>query len=639
MPIRPPAPNTPTRIPMAVEPTLTRGGNVGYTLGLDLGTTSTAAAIGDGNTTRIFNHPSGASVIPSVVAINENGSFLIGEDAERHGVLEPTAVARQFKRRFGDTTPLLLRGTPVAANDLVLQVALAVVGVATEVEGAPPDHVVVCHPANWGLFKISLLEDTLNNSALPPHTLISEPHAAAIHYAGLERVEPGTKIAVYDLGGGTFDVALLTKKEAGWDLIGRPGGIERLGGIDLDTALFQHVLAAANIDLNVLDDNDPSVGNAVRRLRIATRDAKHALSVETATTVAFDLPGPGGQASVRVTRLEFEQLIGPAIDRTLAALDTTIEGAELSVTDVDLVLLVGGSSRIPLIGQRIASHTGLPVATDAHPKHVTALGAAAFVEAAAPTSEAPVVAPAVAADQIGSMFPDLPHISDGPEPDFMQRRRPPADVPPVIPESAPPIEPVTAFEQSTRQVAASIEAPTRAQSTDSAPTHPAQTPEPRPKPSRRWTVAAVLLILAAVVAAALVFRAQTGDSPEADGDELAIEPITSTTSSETATSIESAASALATTLLPEGFEPCSGDAQPLIGTDYRVVEISQDDPDGGLNGRRAPTIDAEVEVVFPSNAPLQASGACAVDSGDRVWWQVRAPRTLVWVAARFVEPR
>ncbi len=601
-----------------------------YTLGLDIGTTGTTAAVNDGTAVRVFTHPSGATVVPSVVALTESGDLLVGEDAERRAVLEPTAIARQFKRRFGDTTPLLLRGTPIGANDLLVQLATAVVANVTDLEGHPPDGLVVCHPANWGSFKVSLLSDTLTNSALPPHLLITEPQAAALHYASLERVQPGTRIAVYDLGGGTFDVALLSKVDSsdtpdsssstlgGWELVGRPGGIERLGGIDLDAALFHHIVEAAEIDLDILDDDDPRMRAAVRRLRVATEEAKISLSIETATTVLIDLPGRDASevSAVRVTRAEFEQLIGPALDRTLESFDTTLADAGLTNDDLDLVLVVGGSSRIPLIAQRITSHTGLPVATDTHPKHVTALGAARVIGPTPPNDPGPIdgeeqtVGP-LPGGQIGSLFPEIPHISEGPEPDFMSRRR-------VVPTTADWSDAVGSSATPPPTVEPSPVPSTTAQ----APPDVVLESTSR-HPGRRALLGAVLLLAGAGIGAVALLQ-PFGEDPMSDattnGDETSAPSLPSTT-----------------TVLPDGYTTCPADGFPANGTSYRVVQISADDRDGGLNGRQAPALDAEVATVFPSMSPLQTTGACAVDPSGRPWWQVRGPDALVWVSARFVE--
>src|SRR5690606_18427820 len=110
-------------------------------------------------------------------------------------------------------------------------------------QGGAPSSIAIAHPANWGRYKLDLLDQAVRRADLDHVVLVTEPEAAAIHYATLERLEPGATVAVYDLGGGTFDVAVLRKTEGGFQLLGEPEGIERLGGIDFDEAVFRHVVS------------------------------------------------------------------------------------------------------------------------------------------------------------------------------------------------------------------------------------------------------------------------------------------------------------------------------------------------------------------------------------------------------------
>ncbi|MEZ5376333.1 MAG: Hsp70 family protein [Acidimicrobiales bacterium] len=421
-----------------------------YSLGIDLGTTNSAAAIADDQGVRMLSLGHDGPIVASVIHVTGDGSTTFGRAAVRRAEGDPAGVAREFKRRFGDETPFLLHGTPVAANDLTLLLATHLVEAATELQGETPTDLVVCHPANWGPFKTSLLSDTLANSALPSHRLVTEPEAAAIHYAAQSRVADGTTVAVYDLGGGTFDVAILRKTTDGWERIGRPGGIERLGGIDFDTAVFHHVLRSLDLDLDAYDDDDIAVQAGVARLRADCTEAKHTLSADTSAVVSVLLPGRSEQ--VRITRGEFETLIAPAIARSLDTFDNTISAAGLTYEQLDRVLMVGGSSRIPLVAERVASHTGRPLATDAHPKHACALGAA---QLAASTRSASVRAPAT---------PSAP-----PTPSTPSSAEQPAN-PPTPPAATPPSTPAAAAAPPPTPPA---DAPAPAPPTPAAPPSPA----------------------------------------------------------------------------------------------------------------------------------------------------------------------
>ncbi len=304
-------------------------------------------------------------------------------------------MAREFKRRVGDPTPLLLGGSPVSAELLMARVVEWVAAQVAATEGGPPASLAVTHPANWGEFKLDLLRQALRHVGVPVDHLVPEPVAAATSYATQRDLAPGTVVAVYDLGGGTFDAAVVRSEARGFAIVGRPDGIERLGGIDFDHAVFRHVLDALGLDAGTLDDLDAGTATGLAQLREECVDAKEALSSETDVTIPVLLPGR--HTEVRLTRTEFEAMIRPALDETLVALRRAIASAGVAVPDVSRVLLVGGSSRIPLVGQLVTAALDRPVAVDARPKDAIALGAALTAVAAAPVAvpapPAPVVVP------------------------------------------------------------------------------------------------------------------------------------------------------------------------------------------------------------------------------------------------------
>ncbi|OWY62831.1 heat-shock protein Hsp70, partial [cyanobacterium TDX16] len=188
---------------------------MGYALGIDLGTTYTAAATFRDGRVEIANLGNRAAAIPSVVLLREDETVLTGEAADRRGISEPERVAREFKRRLGDTTPIFVGGTPYSAEALMSRLLRSVVDEVVTREGSQPDAIAISHPANWGPYKTDLLSQAVRISELPGATLLTEPEAAALHYASTERVEAGQVIAVYDLGGGTFDAAVLRKTQDG----------------------------------------------------------------------------------------------------------------------------------------------------------------------------------------------------------------------------------------------------------------------------------------------------------------------------------------------------------------------------------------------------------------------------------------
>ena len=347
---------------------------MGYSLGVDLGTTYTAAAIYRDGQVEIATLGNRAAAIPSVVLLREDETVLTGDAASRRGVTEPDRVAREFKRRVGDPTPIFLGGAPYSAETLMGKLLRAAVDEVAQREGGLPDRIAVTHPANWGPFKKDLLAQSITVADLSNVETLTEPEAAAILYAHNARVDPGEVVAVYDLGGGTFDAAVLRKTPTGFEILGQPEGIERLGGIDFDAAVFAHVARSLGGALENLDEDDPNAMAAVARLRHECIDAKEALSGDTDASIPVMLPDL--QTEVRLTRTEFEGMVRPALADTITALHRALRSAKVEPDQVKAVLLVGGSSRIPLVAQLVGAELGRPVAVDAHPKHSIALGAA-----------------------------------------------------------------------------------------------------------------------------------------------------------------------------------------------------------------------------------------------------------------------
>ncbi len=361
---------------------------MGYSLGIDLGTTFTAAAVFREGRAEIANLGERASAVPSVVFLNDDDTILVGVPAERRAVTEPGRVAREFKRRFGDTTPIFLGGSPLSADVLTAKVLKWVYETVVAVEGSPPDHVALTYPANWGPYKRDLLDQAVRVAGLQGALTITEPEAAATYYATTRKIDTGQVIGVYDLGGGTFDAAILKKTADGFVILGKPEGIERLGGIDFDAAVYTHVTSSLGKEMEGLDPEDPATLSAVARLRIDCVEAKEALSTDTEASIPVMLPHL--RTEVRLTRSELEEKIRPTIAETVEAMRRALLSANRTPEELAAVLLVGGSSRIPLVADMLGKALGRPIAIDTHPKHSVALGAAI---AAASTGDTDSVAP------------------------------------------------------------------------------------------------------------------------------------------------------------------------------------------------------------------------------------------------------
>ena len=344
------------------------------------------------------------------------------------------------------------------------------------------------------------------------------------YYASQERVEPGATIAVYDLGGGTFDAAVVRKTATGVELLGTPEGIERLGGIDFDEAVFSHVAAALGGTLDQLDPTDPSAMAAVARLRSECVEAKEALSADTEVAIPVLLPNVATE--VRLTRAEFEAMIRPPLADSITAMRRALRSAGVSPEELTAVLLAGGSSRIPLVSQMVGAELGRPVAVDAHPKHGVALGAALAAAGGAsavvpPPPAAPsgaVAATAAAAGAaataatVGAATGAAPPASAPPPPA-------PPPPPPAAPAGAPiPEAPPTAPLEPATAVAAVKPPRPGAPPPPAAPSTTTGGFQPPPAPKRSRTVLVVAGVLVAGAALAAGILAVTGGGDGGSGE-------------------------------------------------------------------------------------------------------------------------
>lgn len=343
-----------------------------YLLGVDLGTTFTAAAVANGMPPSMVGLGNRSLQVPSVLFLADE-TFVVGEAAERRGVLEPSRLAREFKRRLGDHVPVLVGGSPFSAELLTARLLQWIVVRVSERMGERPAEVVITHPANWGPYKMEVLAQVAALADVGPTSWAPEPVAAAAQYASRTRVESGARVAVYDLGGGTFDACVLEKVGDGFVVLGIPDGVEHLGGVDFDAALYQHVLDSVAGELPDVDSEDPAVLMGLARLRRDCVDAKEALSTDLDIVIPVALPRLS--TTVRVTRAELEALIRPALAETTSAVGRALRSASVTPEELTAIVLVGGSSRIPLVAEMLQHSFGIPVAVDSHPKHDVALGA------------------------------------------------------------------------------------------------------------------------------------------------------------------------------------------------------------------------------------------------------------------------
>ncbi len=365
---------------------------MGYSLGLDFGTSFTAAAIEEGGVVRVATLGNRAGAVPAVVFVREDRSLLHGEDAFLRGSGEPLRLIRNLKRRLGDPRPVIVQGEQYDPLDLIADHLRWAYDRVVELEGGPPDVVVLGHPASWRASRLEYFYDAVRRAGLTPQ-YVTEPHAAAMFHAGSHPLAVGDLVAAYDLGGGTFDAAVLRRTRHGFELAGEPEGEEHLGGVDFDDVVFHLVQTQlGEVWQEASRAGGPRFEATVASLRRECVTAKEALSDEPDVEVSVMLPGV--MAPVVVRRADFEQLIRPAIDESIGSFQRAVAGAGASIDELAAVLLVGGSCRLPIVRAALDRIVGPNSALlDADPKHAVARGAALLAgeEAVLRRSAAPLV--------------------------------------------------------------------------------------------------------------------------------------------------------------------------------------------------------------------------------------------------------
>jgi actin-like ATPase involved in cell morphogenesis len=400
-----------------------------YALGIDLGSGHLTAAICRNDHER-WSEPEvlaldGIAVTEAVLHLTDEGTVEVGDRALQHVTTRPDRVTRGFVDRVGDEIPITLGGQPYPAEVLIAAVVGWISDYAEAAEGAPPAQVVVTHPAGWGTHRRATLLGALRDAGLPELTLLPRPVAAAESYAVTERVEVGQEIAVHSLGAGRFESAVLRRGAFGFELRAHADGAEWAGGDLFDDLLATRVLADLGHEVEPV---------ALAKLRVACRVAKERLSTELAVTVPAPAKSPRG--TVMVNRTDLEELIRPAVETTVAALQRTIQTAGTTTGALQAVVLVGGCGRIPLVGELVSAGVRVRVASAADPELSVARGAAlAAARVAKPTVKAPALAQPVARPT--GAHTDLMRMDDLPEMDAVDigppPPRPPVEIPPLDP--------------------------------------------------------------------------------------------------------------------------------------------------------------------------------------------------------------
>ncbi len=407
-----------------------------HVLGIDLGGTAVAAAIADDDgRVEMVALGDRSTTVPSVVHRRDATSLVTGELAARRASGDPDHSAWAVRRRLGDPAPVLLGEDAIPAGDLLAAIMRDVLARVTAVRGLVADRVVLTHPASWGPYRRGLFEDVVVAAGLEDAVTMSDPEAAGHQHRAIHGLDDGAALAIYDLGGSALEATVLTRRGRGVELVGTPVGIERLGGVDFDEAVIALVDEATGGMLADLDPDDDTSVAALGRLRQDCVAAKEALSTDDEAMVPVLLPGR--HEDVTVARAAFEERIRPVVARSIEALERAVEAAPVRPS---AVLLVGGSSRVPLVQRTVGERLGLPVIVDARPEEIVALGAARAAQAAAPsvTRVTSMVGTELSARAGSGSGSGSKRSAKG------AKEAPAAPAPAVVPEPSEPTEPAPA---------------------------------------------------------------------------------------------------------------------------------------------------------------------------------------------------
>jgi molecular chaperone DnaK len=370
-------------------------------IGIDLGTTNSVVAVVEGGKPEVIVNNEGNRTTPSVVAFTEGGEELVGLPAKRQAVTNPKNTVFSIKRFMGRrrdevkdeelTVPykvkgegtqavrVEVRGKELSPPEISAKVLRRLKEIAETHLGETVDKAVITVPAYFNDSQRQATKDAGTIAGLDVVRIINEPTAAALAY-GLDK-KKDEKIAIYDLGGGTFDISILEVADAGdgnttFEVLATNGDTH-LGGDDLDQILINHVAEAFKRDQGIDLRKDQM---ALQRLKEACEKAKCELSSSNQTEINLpfitaDQNGPK-HLQISITRSEFERLIDPIVQRTKAPCLTALKDAKLSAKDVDEVILVGGSTRIPVVQRLVEELFGKTPNRSVNPDEVVAMGAA-----------------------------------------------------------------------------------------------------------------------------------------------------------------------------------------------------------------------------------------------------------------------
>ena len=376
---------------------------MGKIIGIDLGTTNSCVAVLDGGDARVIENSEGDRTTPSVIAYTDEGEILVGQNAKRQAVTNPNntlfAVKRLIGRKFGDDVVqkdikmvpyeivgakngdawISVKGEKLAPPQISAEVLKKMKKTADEYLGEDISEAVITVPAYFNDSQRQATKDAGKIAGLDVKRIINEPTAAALAY-GLDKKRGDAKIAVYDLGGGTFDISIIEIAEIDGEHqfeVLSTNGDTFLGGEDFDLTVIDYLADEFKKENGVDLHNDPL---ALQRLKDAAEKAKIELSNSQQTEINLpfitaDQSGPK-HLVLKLSRAKLESLVEELVDRTIGPCRTAIKDADLSVSDIDDVILVGGQTRMPLVQEKVKAFFNKEARRDVNPDEAVAIGAA-----------------------------------------------------------------------------------------------------------------------------------------------------------------------------------------------------------------------------------------------------------------------
>ena len=343
-------------------------------IGIDLGTTNSCAAVLEAGSAKVIPNPEGSRTTPSVVAFKK-GEKIVGEAAKRQAITNPNTVS-SIKRKMGTDEKVKIEGKEYTPEEISAMILAYIKDYCESYLGEKVTKAVITVPAYFDNAQKQATKDAGKIAGLEVERIVNEPTAAALAY-GLDKQDKTQTILVYDLGGGTFDVSILELGDGVFEVKATSGN-NHLGGDDFDQRIIDYLVKEFKKENGVDLSKDKM---AMQRLKEVAEKAKKDLSgmVSTQVSAPFIAKGEDGEPlhlDMTLTRAKFEDLISDLVESTLDPVKKALKDAKLTKKDIDKVILVGGSTRVPMVYDLITKELGKDPSREVNPDEVVAMGAA-----------------------------------------------------------------------------------------------------------------------------------------------------------------------------------------------------------------------------------------------------------------------